>query len=157
VRPSRHFSFASVELIMRPKTASSPLSQVPTLKRFVREESVPGMQVQSDDELLDYARRVTMTVYLPAPPWAGRIARARVRRPPRGRRLSDAGTNTNAPSIMIAEKGAAMVKDAAAKTGGGALGEALPGRCQVIDRRRRRTRVRSATTMLRVISPSPMT
>lgn len=32
--------------------------------------------------------------------------------------VGDAGTDTNAPSIMIAAKGAAMVKDAAAKPGG---------------------------------------
>jgi choline dehydrogenase len=127
----------------------------PALQQFVREETLPGPQVQSDDELLDYAG-VAVTVYLSAIP-GGRIARARARRPPRRRRLGDAGTNTNAPSIIIAEKGAAMVKDAAAKTGGAALGAALPGRCQVIGKRRRRTRVRSATTMLRVISPSPMT
>src|SRR5204862_7185899 len=33
------------------------LFAAPALQRFVREESLPGMQVQTDDELLDYARR----------------------------------------------------------------------------------------------------
>jgi hypothetical protein len=54
---------------------------------------------------------------------------------------------------MIAEKGAEMVKGAAAKTGGAALS----GRCHITGKRHRHTRVRSTTTMLRVISPSLMT
>ena len=39
------------------------LFAAPALKQFVREESLPGMQVQSDDELLDYARRNGGTCY----------------------------------------------------------------------------------------------
>src|SRR5262249_46911453 len=39
------------------------LFAVPALKPFVREESLPGMQVQTDDELLDYARRNGGTCY----------------------------------------------------------------------------------------------
>jgi hypothetical protein len=78
-----------------------------------------------------------------------------------GLRVVDAsmmpGPTPTPPSIMIAEKGAAMVKGTAAKTGGGALGAALTGRHHVIGKRRRPTRVRSATTMLRVISLSRMT
>jgi choline dehydrogenase len=35
----------------------------PALKPFVREESLPGVQVQTDDELLDYARRNGGTCY----------------------------------------------------------------------------------------------
>ena len=35
----------------------------PVLQPFVREESLPGMQVQADDELLDYARRNGGTCY----------------------------------------------------------------------------------------------
>jgi choline dehydrogenase len=35
----------------------------PGLKQFVREESLPGSQVQSDDELLDSARRNGITCY----------------------------------------------------------------------------------------------
>src|SRR6201999_3892519 len=33
------------------------LFDAPALKQFVREESLPGPQIQADDELLDYARR----------------------------------------------------------------------------------------------------
>jgi choline dehydrogenase len=35
----------------------------PALKPFVREEGLPGMQVETDDELLDYARRYGGTCY----------------------------------------------------------------------------------------------
>jgi choline dehydrogenase len=35
----------------------------PALQPFVREESLPGMQVNTDDELLDYARRNGGTCY----------------------------------------------------------------------------------------------
>src|SRR5467141_776133 len=35
----------------------------PALKQFVREETLPGSQVQTDDELLDYARRNGSTCY----------------------------------------------------------------------------------------------
>jgi choline dehydrogenase len=38
------------------------LFDAPALKKFVREESLPGRHVQSDDELLDYARRNGGTV-----------------------------------------------------------------------------------------------
>jgi choline dehydrogenase len=35
----------------------------PALQRFVREETLPGAQVQTDDELLEYARRNGGTCY----------------------------------------------------------------------------------------------
>src|SRR5438094_3363409 len=39
------------------------LFAAPALQRFVREESLPGAQIQTDDELLDYARRNGGTCY----------------------------------------------------------------------------------------------
>ena len=98
----------------------------PALKPFVREESLPGMQVQSDDELLDYAQRNGGTCYhASCTCLMGSHAMAVVDDELAvhgldGLRVIDASvmpavtsTNTNAPTIMIAEKGAAMIKGAA--------------------------------------------
>jgi choline dehydrogenase-like flavoprotein len=97
----------------------------PALKRFVREESLPGAQV-ADDELLDYARRNGSTCYhASCTCMMGQHAMAVVDDELKvhgleALRVIDASvmpavtsTNTNAPTIMIAEKGAAMIKGAA--------------------------------------------
>ena len=102
------------------------LFAAPALKQFVREESLPGAHVQSDDELLDYARRNGGTCYhASCTCMMGQHAMAVVDDELRvhgleGLRVIDASvmpavtsTNTNAPTIMIAEKGAAMIKGAA--------------------------------------------
>jgi choline dehydrogenase len=98
----------------------------PALQRFVREESLPGSQIQSDDELLDYARRNGSTCYhASCTCLMGSHAMSVVDDELRvhgmeGLRVIDASvmpavtsTNTNAPTIMIAEKGAAIIKGAA--------------------------------------------
>ncbi len=102
------------------------LFDAPALKRFVREESLPGRQVESDDELLDYARRNGGTCYhASCTCMMGQHAMAVVDDELRvhgldGLRVIDASVmpavtsnNTNAPTIMIAEKGAALIKGAA--------------------------------------------
>ena len=84
---------------------------------------MPGTDVQSDDELLDYARQNGSTVYhASCSCMMGNHAMAVVDDQLRvhgleGLRVIDASvmpavtsTNTNAPTIMIAEKGAAMIK-----------------------------------------------
>src|SRR3954453_5685914 len=95
------------------------------LKKFVREESLPGRHIQSDDELLDYARRNGGTCYhasctcmMGLHPNSVVDNELRVHGIER-LRVIDASvmpavtsTNTNAPTIMIAEKGAAMIKAA---------------------------------------------
>src|SRR6266478_226666 len=94
----------------------------PALARFVGPEKLPGAQVESDDELLDYARRNGNTVYhATCTCMMGQHAMAVVDnelkvRGLEGLRVIDASvmpavtsTNTNAPTIMIAEKGAAMI------------------------------------------------
>ena len=96
------------------------------LKPFVREESLPGTQVQTDDELLDYARRnggacyrASCTCMLGSDAMAVVDDELRVHGL-EGLRVIEASvmpavtsTNTNAPTIMIAENGAAMIKGAA--------------------------------------------
>ncbi len=98
----------------------------PPLKQFVREESLPGRDVQTDDELLDYARRNGSTTYhASCTCMMGQHAMSVVDDELRvhgidGLRVIDASvmpavtsTNTNAPTIMIAEKGAALIQGAA--------------------------------------------
>jgi len=99
----------------------------PALQRFVREETLPGpQQVQTYDELLDYARRYGGTCYhasctcLNLPDGMSVVdSELRVHRLD-ALRVIDASvmpavtsTNTNAPTIMIAEKGAARQRLAA--------------------------------------------
>jgi choline dehydrogenase len=98
----------------------------PALKTFVREETLPGPRVQTDDELLDYARQFGGTCYhASCTCMMGQHAMAVVDDELRvhgldGLRVIDASvmpavtsTNTNAPTIMIAEKGAAIIRGAA--------------------------------------------
>jgi len=98
----------------------------PALKQFVRDESLPGAHIQTDDELLDYARRNGSTCYhASCTCMMGQHAMAVVDDELKvhgleALRVIDASvmpavtsTNTNAPTIMIAEKGASMIKGAA--------------------------------------------
>ena len=90
------------------------------------EETLPGVQIQSDDELLDYAPRNGGTCYHPSCTCLmGSHAMAVVDDELKVHGLDALGvidasvmpavtsTNTNAPTIMIAEKGAAIIKSAA--------------------------------------------
>ena len=99
------------------------LFQAPALSQFLGIESLPGEKVQSDDEILDYARQYGNTVYhatctcmMGQSPICVVDDQLRVHGM-EGLRVIDASimpavssTNTNAPTIMIAEKGAAMIK-----------------------------------------------
>ena len=95
----------------------------PALARFSPEEFMPGPQAQSEDELLAAARGTASTVYHPVGTCKmGRDATAVVDERLRVRgiaalRVVDASImpnlvsgNTNAPTIMIAEKGADMIR-----------------------------------------------
>jgi len=100
--------------------------EAPALKPYVLDESLPGKDVQTDDELLDYARRYGGTCYhatcscmMGQHPMAVVDHQLRVHGM-EGLRVIDASVmpavtsnNTNAPTIMIAEKGAAMIRAAA--------------------------------------------
>ena len=91
----------------------------PALAKHVIEENLPGPSVQRDDELLDYARSNGSTVYhASCSCMMGNHGMSVVDDQLRvhgleALRIIDASvssTNTNAPTIMIAEKGAAMIK-----------------------------------------------
>jgi choline dehydrogenase len=110
------------------------LFAAPPLARFCGPEFLPGPDVESDDELLDYARRKGSTVYhasctckMGTDPMAVVDDRLRVHGLD-GLRVIDASvmpavtsTNTNAPTIMIAERGADLVRRAA-RDGSATLG-----------------------------------
>jgi choline dehydrogenase len=102
----------------------------PALKRFVRKENLPGLQVKTDEEfarLREVQRRYLLSRQLhlhDGEPRDGVNDELWVHGLD-GLRVIDASvmpavtsTNTNAPTIMIAEEGAAMIKGAARqKTG----------------------------------------
>jgi choline dehydrogenase len=96
------------------------------LAKHIIEENVPGPSVQSDQALLDYARSNGSTVYhASCSCMMGNHGMSVVDDELRvhgleGLRVIDASvmpavssTNTNAPTIMIAEKGATMIKESA--------------------------------------------
>jgi choline dehydrogenase len=99
----------------------------PALAPYSLGESSPGPDVQSDAQLLDYARKFGNTLYHPVGTCRmGMDARAVVDSRLRvhgidSLRVIDASVmptlttgNTNAPTIMIGEKGATMIREDAA-------------------------------------------
>src|SRR5207247_2103293 len=98
------------------------LFAAPALARYAKGEILPGKDVTSDDELLNYLRETGSTVFhatctckMGRDPMAVVDDALRVHGL-QGLRVVDASvmpavtsTNTNAPTIMIAEKGAAMI------------------------------------------------
>jgi choline dehydrogenase len=106
--------------------AARRLFAAPALKPYFVGEILPGAGVQSDDELLHYLRQTGSTVFhATCTCKMGQDAMAVVDDQLRvhgleGLRVIDASvmptvtsTNTNAPTIMIAEKGAAAIKASA--------------------------------------------
>jgi choline dehydrogenase len=101
----------------------------PAIDRHSVAETLPGRNVNSDDEMIDYARQFGNTIYHPVGtcrmgqgPSAVVDDRLRVHGIS-GLRVIDASImptlttgNTNAPTIMIGEKGAAMIRDDAHQT-----------------------------------------
>jgi choline dehydrogenase len=102
------------------------LFAAPALAKYVGAEILPGAQIESDDELLAYARQKGSTVYhatctckMGSDQMAVVDDQLRVHGLER-LRVIDASvmptvtsTNTNAPTIMIAEKGADLIRRAA--------------------------------------------
>ena len=99
--------------------------QTPTMQRHVVEEFWPGAQVDTDEGLLEHAKKTgSTTFHQTSTCMMGSHDKAVVDTELRvhgieGLRVIDASvmpavtsTNTNAPTIMIAEKGAAAILNA---------------------------------------------
>ena len=121
-RKDRDTTIAGIRVLRR-------IMAAPPMAPFIEAEHEPGPACASDDDLLDYVRRRGSTVYHPtstcrmgSDPTAVVDARLRVHGIER-LRVVDASImpalvsgNTNAPTIMIAEKGADMIlEDARAR------------------------------------------
>ncbi len=98
------------------------LANSESMSKFIVEEKVPGLRVQTDEQLLDAARNISQTIYHPTSTCKmGRDEMAVVDERLRvhgidGLRIVDASImptitsgNTNAPTIMIAEKASDMI------------------------------------------------
>ena len=97
------------------------------MQPFVKEELLPGPKAHTDEELLEAARAIAQTIYHPVGtcamgPGPGAVVDERLRvHGIGGLRVVDASVmpvitsgNTNAPTIMIAEKAADMIRADAA-------------------------------------------
>ena len=100
------------------------VGEAPALAKYVEHELYPGNNVETDDEILDFCRRTGSTVFHPIGTCkmgsdANAVVDERLRvHGIRGLRVADASImptlvsgNTNAPAIMIGEKGAQMVME----------------------------------------------
>ena len=94
------------------------LASTPSLARYVKEEYSPGPDVRTDDEILDAVRNLGSSGYHPCGTCSiGAVVDAQLRvRGVEGLRVIDASVmptlvsgNTNAATIMIAERGADLI------------------------------------------------
>jgi choline dehydrogenase len=131
VRPSLKPNYLSVPNDLRVALAGVAIARrifaAPALARHSVQEITPGPGVSTPEELTDYIRKQGTTIYhtvgtcrMGEDPMAVVDPRLRVRGLT-GLRVIDASimpavttANTNAPTIMIAEKGAAMIREDAA-------------------------------------------
>jgi len=108
---------------------SRKIAKQAALAEVIDNEYVPGTEVQTDEELLDAARRYSATIYHPVGTCKmgqGKLAVVDERLRVHGiasLRIVDASImpvitsgNTNAPTIMIAEKGADLIREDARGT-----------------------------------------
>jgi choline dehydrogenase len=128
--PAINFNFLSsppdAELTVRAVRIARATMTAPAMAPFQVSEVVPGADLTTDDEILDWVKQAAETTYHPvgtckmgSDPLAVVDAQLRVHGIA-GLRVADASImptltsgNTNAPSIMIGEKAADMVLNAA--------------------------------------------
>ncbi|MEB8431967.1 choline dehydrogenase [Cocleimonas sp. KMM 6892] len=124
--PAIHPNYLSddrdVEVAIESIKVARKIAEAPALETEILDEYVPGRQFQTDEELLDAARKYSQTIYHPTSTCKmGNDEMAVVNdrlqvHGIQGLRVIDASImpeivsgNTNAPTIMIAEKGADMI------------------------------------------------
>ena len=128
--PAVRFNFLSAQLDREVTLESMRIARrivtAPPMQDIVKDEITPGVNLQSDDELLDWVKQNAETTYHPVgtckmghDPTAVVDDQLRVHGM-QGLRIADASImptltsgNTNAPSIMIGEKAARMILAAA--------------------------------------------
>jgi choline dehydrogenase len=127
IRPNYLASRSDRDVLATGIRLAREIAAAPALARHAVREIVPGPEVVSDADLFDYMRGFGTTIYHPVgtcrmggDPASVVDARLRVRGVG-GLRVVDASVmptlttgNTNAPTIMVAEKGAAMIREDAA-------------------------------------------
>ena len=125
--PAIHPNYLSAEedqkVVVDAVKVARRIAEAKPLAEVITGEYVPGEQFQTDEELLDAARQFSQTIYHPvgtckmgSDDMAVVDAQLRVHGL-KGLRVVDASImptivsgNTNAPTIMIAEKAADMIK-----------------------------------------------
>ena len=137
--PAIRFNFLSAQLdrevTLEAMRITRRIMTAPALQGIVTDEIAPGVNIQADDELLDWVRNNAETTYHPvgtckmgSDPMAVVDDQLRVHGM-EGLRVADASImptltsgNTNAPSIMIGEKASRMVLAARLERGRVLLG-----------------------------------
>jgi len=130
VPPAIRFNFLSAQLdrevTLEAMRITRRIMTAPPMQGIATDEITPGVNIQTDDELLDWVRNNAETTYHPvgtckmgSDPMAVVDDQLRVRGM-QGLRVADASImptltsgNTNAPSIMIGEKASGMILAAA--------------------------------------------
>jgi choline dehydrogenase len=131
IPPAIRFNFLSAQLdrevTLEAMRITRRIMTAPAMRGIATDEIAPGLNIQTDDELLDWVRNNAETTYHPVgtckmgpDPMAVVDDQLRVRGM-EGLRVADASImpkltsgNTNAPSIMIGEKASRMILAAAA-------------------------------------------
>jgi choline dehydrogenase len=126
IQPNYLAEEADLEVLVEGIKLARKMAQAPAFAPFAGEEYTPGPQVQTDDELRAFVRATTETLYHPVGTCKMGVDPLAVVNPQlqvhgtRGLRVVDASVmpeivngNTNAPTIMIAEKAADMILAAA--------------------------------------------
>jgi choline dehydrogenase len=123
IQPNYLASEADLELLVEGVRIARETARTRAMSEFAGEEVWPGKEVKTKDEIEDFIRRTTETIYHPAGTCkmgsdSMSVVDSRLRvRGVEGLRVVDAsvmptiiGGHTNAPTIMIAEKAADMIK-----------------------------------------------